>query len=138
MSHIPSRSIIFYDGACPLCSKEINHYKRLDKQQKIDWCDISTDSGQEKLATYNLDWQGAMKHMHAIDRQGKMIRGAYVFKEMWQQLPFYRWPGKLLSIPFLTPILDQAYKVFAYFRWQSRKKACCEGGCSVSNANRNN
>ncbi len=32
--------LVFYDDACPLCSKEINHYRKLEAQHPIVWVPI--------------------------------------------------------------------------------------------------
>ena len=31
---------MFFDGGCPLCSKEVGHYMRVDKNRNINWVDI--------------------------------------------------------------------------------------------------
>ncbi|CRI64811.1 hypothetical protein THIOKS12130002 [Thiocapsa sp. KS1] len=30
----------YFDGGCPLCSKEIAHYRRIDKAGAIHWVDL--------------------------------------------------------------------------------------------------
>ena len=34
---------VFFDGNCPICSREIKVYKKLDKKGEISWYDISND-----------------------------------------------------------------------------------------------
>jgi len=36
--------LVFHDDACPLCSKEINHYQSLDKCHSIVWAGIHIPS----------------------------------------------------------------------------------------------
>ncbi|MFT6308343.1 MAG: putative DCC family thiol-disulfide oxidoreductase YuxK, partial [Halioglobus sp.] len=31
---------MFYDGACPLCSREVAHYRRIDTNNNVSWLDI--------------------------------------------------------------------------------------------------
>ena len=36
---------MFYDGGCPLCSREVAHYRRLDRRNNVSWVDIHDDLG---------------------------------------------------------------------------------------------
>ena len=36
-----ARPVVFYDGACPLCSREIAHYRRRQDSDDLLWLDIS-------------------------------------------------------------------------------------------------
>ena len=42
---------VFYDGACGLCSKEINYYRRIAPKGVFDWQDVT-------VSTAALDQQG--------------------------------------------------------------------------------
>ena len=65
---MPTRPILFYDGQCPLCLKEIAHYQRLDRDRRIDWRDLfAADTHPEH---YGLDRIEAMQVIHAVDPQG--------------------------------------------------------------------
>ena len=33
------RPVVFYDGDCPLCRREIAHYRRMDSANKLHWVD---------------------------------------------------------------------------------------------------
>jgi len=131
MNSNTARPIVLYDGGCPLCSREINHYQRIDKDQAIFWCDISNEETNHVLQRLNIARQDAMKHMHVIDRSGNPLKGAYAFKEMWLNLPYYHWLGKLLRIPLITPVLNIFYNGFAALRWRSRKGEVCDASCKV-------
>jgi predicted DCC family thiol-disulfide oxidoreductase YuxK len=34
---------VYYDGLCPLCSREIEYYRKKDLGAVIDWIDITQD-----------------------------------------------------------------------------------------------
>jgi len=34
-------STVLYDGSCPLCTVEINPYKKISLDGKINWADVS-------------------------------------------------------------------------------------------------
>lgn len=127
-----NRPVVFYDGACPLCSREIRHYRKIAGQSAIDWVDISLPAQRSILAQYQIDWTTAMKEIHVIDRKGLTLTGAYAFREMWLHLPYYRLLGRLLKLPLITPLLNTAYGVFARIRWRLIKRETennCSGHC---------
>jgi len=34
------KPVVFYDGGCPLCRREIAHYRRIDGDRQLCWIDI--------------------------------------------------------------------------------------------------
>ena len=112
------KTIVFYDGGCPLCSKEIKHYQGIDKQQSVVWKDITTEPSE--LKKYGVTYERAMQVFHVLSNDGVMRTGAEAFVELWKQLPYYRWLGHIVSTLRLTPLLQKAYMVFAKRRYQKR------------------
>lgn len=116
-NHSNATVTMLYDGGCPLCSKEVAHYKRRDKQNQVNWVDINTDS--QPLVQYNISHEAAMKRLHVI-HDGEIVIGARAFAAVWSQLPGYR-----LIVPFvkLKPIMwlaENLYNWFAEKRYASR------------------
>lgn len=111
---------MFYDGGCPLCSKEVNHYRRLDQSRKVYWADIHADPGL--LSRYGIGYEAAMKHLHVIDN-GTIVIGAPAFAVVWAQLPYYRQLARAVSLPGVMPVLDKLYRLFARRRF-TKRMAC--------------
>lgn len=110
---------MLYDGSCPFCSKEVAHYRKLDKSGSVDWVDISTD--QTALDANGIALDSAMKHLHVIERDGTITKGAYAFASIWAELPYFRYLAKLVSLPGILPVLDKLYSRFARWRYARRK-----------------
>ena len=72
------KTILFYDGGCPLCSREIKHYRRLDSADRIDWIDISRDASL--LQAMGVTLETAMARLHVLHRDGWLATGAYAFR----------------------------------------------------------
>ncbi len=36
-----SKTEVYFDGACPLCRREISLYRKLDKEGVISWVDVA-------------------------------------------------------------------------------------------------
>jgi predicted DCC family thiol-disulfide oxidoreductase YuxK len=115
---------VFYDGACPLCRREIAHYRRLRGAERVLWIDIAR--ADAPLATYGLSRELAMARLHVRDTAGHWQTGAFGFAELWSHLPGYRWLARTLRLLRLLPLLDRVYASFA--RWRLRR-ACDERTC---------
>ncbi|SFG19887.1 thiol-disulfide oxidoreductase DCC family protein [Neptunomonas qingdaonensis] len=119
----PAKPIVFYDGSCPLCRKEINHYRRIDARQKIEWLDISKNA--ERLKAYDIQYKSAMARLHSIDASGKKVTGVAAFLLIWDNLDYYRYLAKTVRILKLQKPLDFAYQRFA--KWRVKRQ--CAGHC---------
>jgi predicted DCC family thiol-disulfide oxidoreductase YuxK len=114
---------VFFDGGCPLCSREIAHYQRLDKKGDLLWVDITREVEQVRLS--GCDPVDLMQRFHVRDIHGNWRTGAWGFAEMWAHLPYYRWLSLTLRFTRLLPVLDWLYGHFA--RWRMRGR--CEDQC---------
>lgn len=112
---------MLYDGGCPLCSKEVAHYRRADKAQKIRWSDINADP--TLLEEHRIPYEAAMKHLHVVDTDGSIVTGAPAFAIVWAELPYYRHLARVVSLPGVLALLDKLYNCFAEKRF-ARRMAC--------------
>jgi predicted DCC family thiol-disulfide oxidoreductase YuxK len=115
---------VFYDGGCPLCSREIAHYRRMDREHRIRWLDVTRDG--TALSAYGIDQVEALAVFHVIDRGGRLVKGAEGFVTVWKELPRYRWLARLCRFFHLLPLMEWGYARFA--RWHFRRR-CREGVC---------
>jgi predicted DCC family thiol-disulfide oxidoreductase YuxK len=119
-----NKATLFFDGGCPLCSREISHYQKIDHAQRVNWVDIHADP--EVLVPHGIEWIDAMKRIHLIDTQGQLQTGAYAFVSLWSQLPYYQWLAKLCAFPGIVPLMDWGYRHFADWRWKRRSEETCQ------------
>lgn len=112
---------VFYDDQCPLCSKEILHYKKLEHLHQIDWIPISSSS--ELIQSYGLSIESVLKRIHAIRSDGMLVSGVAVFALIWVSLKPYHLLGKVVTKLQLVPFLDYFYQFFAEWRF-NRNSSC--------------
>lgn len=107
---------VFYDGSCPVCSREISYYRGLSRDGRLDFIDISAPSFD--AAKWGLDQAALMKAMHVKDAAGSLYLGVDAFRALWLGLPGlrYRRLSQLLGLPGLHLLAVLGYRVFARFR----------------------
>ncbi len=120
-----SRVTMFYDGGCSLCGREVAHYRRLDKADRVQWIDINPDPGV--LDAVGIRYEEAMARLHVRDRAGEIQTGAWAFAAVWDELPFYRWLSRVVRALYLLPAMEAAYTLFA--RWRLKRRGCKSGSC---------
>jgi predicted DCC family thiol-disulfide oxidoreductase YuxK len=116
-----AKPVVFYDGGCPYCSREINHYRKLDRRCNIDWVDITKQP--QLLDRYGLTKDQAMQRFHVLDQGNQWHIGSYGFALMWSRLPGYRWLSAVLERFGLLGLLDKAYNRFAQWRLKRRNRS---------------
>jgi predicted DCC family thiol-disulfide oxidoreductase YuxK len=110
-SRSPSFEVeVFYDGACPLCLREIEMLRRKDKQRKIAFTDIADPKFDAALL--GVSWPTLMERIHGRLPDGTLIEGVEVFRRLYAAVGF----GSLVAasrLPLVTQLLDRCYRAFA-------------------------
>ena len=98
---------VFFDGACPLCRREIDWYRRRRGAQQIAWVDVSTVPGE--TVAPGLCTADALARFHVQLPDGEFVSGGRAFAELWARLPGLRWAGCLFRTRWLVPLLEAGY-----------------------------
>jgi predicted DCC family thiol-disulfide oxidoreductase YuxK len=125
---------IFYDGACPVCSREIEHYCRRDHDGRLIAIDISAPDFDPPPC--GIPRESLMYELHAIDRDGIVYRGVDAFCAIWQAFPAsitYRLLGTFVNLPGISTLARLGYRGFARLRPRlpGRKENCAAGTCRI-------
>lgn len=112
---------VFYDGQCGLCSKEINHYKKVAAEGIFDWQDVTRDT--TVLKQEGISVTQALKSLHARDNNGNMHIGVDAFILIWRQLPRWKVLAFWVGLPGIKQLASLAYKAFA--TWHFKKQSHC-------------
>jgi len=127
MTHEQPSVEIFYDGECPLCTREVALLRRYDRRAGILFTDIAAqgfDAGALGLTQHDL-----MARIHGRLRDGTVIEGVEVFRRAYQAIglgllvPLTRLPG-------ISQLLDAAYRLFARNRLRLTGR-CTAGHCQL-------
>jgi predicted DCC family thiol-disulfide oxidoreductase YuxK len=109
---------VWFDGACPLCRREIAQFRKLDRRGAIHFQDVSRSD-----ASCPLDPAELLARFHAQERGLPLVSGAAAFAAMWRAIPLLRPIGELARIPTLLWLLERLYTVFLRFRPKLQKLA---------------
>ena len=102
---------VWYDGACPLCIREIAVMRRLDTRDAIDFIDVS--EGTE--VSCPIDRTELLARFHASEG-GTMLSGAAAFAAMWRAIPLLRPLGLLARNALILRLLERLYIAFLKVR----------------------
>lgn len=116
---------IYYDGACPLCRREMRFAKRLDPRGvRLKFTDIAASD----FGGVEVDHGTLVRTIHAR-RDGEMITGVEVFRAIYTRFGF----GPLMWLTRLAPVAWVLEAVYArYSAWRMRRREnCADGVCDV-------
>ena len=97
---------VFYNGACPICAREIHHYQKIatTRQLPLAFEDISGDEGY-----CPLNQQDMLMRLHVKDSNGAFYKGVDAFIRLWRELPYYTILSRIAALPLLKPGLIALY-----------------------------
>ena len=120
---------VFYDGHCPLCSREITTLRRLDRHQRIRFTDIAAPGFDAHAIGSTQD--DLMARVHGRTQDGQIVEGVEVFRRLYAAVGFRRLVG-LTRLPGVRAALDASYRVFARNRLRLTGRRCEAGHCDVA------
>ena len=105
------RLIVWFDGGCPLCVREIALFRRLSPAGAIRFVDVA-DAG----AVCPIDRAELLARFHAQETGGPMLSGAAAFAAMWRATPLLRPLGELARWPPALAVFERVYIAFLRVR----------------------
>ncbi len=110
---MPIRMKVFYDGGCPVCSREIGYYRARRGAEAFEWVDVN---GPALALGPGLSREAALERMHVRLADGTLLSGAAAFAAMWRRMPGFRTLGLLLAIPPFGMLAELGYRGFLRIR----------------------
>ena len=110
----PRPLTVFFDGSCPICSKEINFYKMRAGADELSWVDVSDEEVPIPIQTRSRE--ELMARFHVLSSSGELVSGGAAFAELWASLPAFKIFGKIFKLPILRYLIDVGYDIFLTLR----------------------
>ncbi len=112
---------VFYDGACPLCHREIGWYQGRIGADQIDWVNVS--SSEPEWMPAGLTREDLMLRFTVERRDGVTARGAAGFVAVWRALPGTARLARLADNRVVVGIGEIMYRAMLKVRplWQPKR-----------------
>ena len=110
---------VYYDDQCPLCTREINFYKRKIEPKDAHWEAIS-NINEEKI-----DKGKALEKLHVSDSNGNLFVGTDAFIEIWARIPQLNKIAKVMKTPIFKIFLEIGYEIFLILRKHTWRRQSC-------------
>jgi ubiquinone biosynthesis monooxygenase Coq7 len=104
---------VLYDGACPLCRREIGMYRDLDALQPVAWRDVSAPNA---VLPPGGDQAAYLARFHVQLADGTVLSGAEAFVALWSALPGWRWLARFGRLPGAMLVMEASYRFFLHLR----------------------
>lgn len=144
------RLLVFYDGGCPLCSREIALYDRINRNStsRIAFINLehihplTNTAGavqqqsprhlQQLTEAYTINIPSAYRRLHALREDGSVLTSAHALCEVWERLPYWRVLGvSVKHIPGALPLASKIYEYFSSKRMKWRLSLSSDVACSL-------
>ena len=115
-SHEPPQLTVLYDGACPLCRREIGIYhglRPLQSDSPVCFADVNDTALRLPLGTTR---EQLLARFHVRGRDGALLSGAQAFLALWAALPGWRWLALAGRLPGAAWLMERGYRLF--LRWR--------------------
>jgi len=120
----PNSLVVLYDGACPLCRREIGIYRDLTPDRPIEFCDVSDHT---KALPADSTRKQLLARFHVRHSDGRLESGAHAFIALWERLPYWRWLARVGRLPGVAGVMEIAYRGFLRIRpmiqrWMAKRQ----------------
>lgn len=111
---------VYFDTKCLICFKEFQYLRKRKQTGKVVY--IPFQSLEDlKIHTNKFSYQDAMKQIHAIDSNKKIIKGVEVFSELYSRTDL-QWLALILMAPVMHSLCRLGYWFWAKYRLYRLKK----------------
>lgn len=112
----PTTKVLF-NGDCPVCSREINHYAKYSEKNAlaIRYDDLNT----KDLTEWGLTQDQAARRLY-VAQGDQLLSGMPAFRVLWAEMPRYRWLARIAGWPIVRPLTVFTYDRIlapAIYRW---------------------
>jgi len=111
---------VLYDGACPLCRREIGVYRGLQPLRgasSVCFADVSdTAFSLPSALPPGTTREQLLERFHVRGRDGALLSGAQAFLALWAALPGWRWLALAGRLPGAAWVMERGYRLF--LRWR--------------------
>lgn len=111
----PGRGLtVLYDGACPLCSREIAWYLGQTASESIRWVDLARC--EQSDLPQGIRREVALRRFHVLKADGHAVTGTAAFLRLWAAYSRLARQVRLARLPGVLPLMERGYRLFLRLR----------------------
>jgi predicted DCC family thiol-disulfide oxidoreductase YuxK len=121
---------LLYDGACPICRREMDWLKQRNRRMLLTFEDIADP--QFDPGRYGLTREQVNSALHGILADGKVVRGMAAIRRAYRAVGL-GWLTAPTALPGIRWTADRLYAAFARHRAKLGRiagRGCTHGTCS--------
>jgi len=121
---------LLYDGACPICRREMDWLKRRNRRMRLTFEDISDP--QFDPGRYGLTREQVNSALHGILANGEVVRGMAAIRRAYRAVGL-GWVTAPTALPGIRWDADRLYAAFARHRatlGRITRGGCAHGTCA--------
>lgn len=130
MASAPFEVEIFFDGECPLCTREVKVLQRMDRKRRVRFTDIADKRFDPRAL--GLDLEAMMARIHGRLPDGTILEGVEVFRRVYEAVGL-GWLSSISRWPGVSALTEAGYTLFAKNRLRLTGR-CAHGSCDVSHS----
>ncbi len=104
---------VWYDGACPVCTREIGWYRRMRGAEDVRWIDVSRPDAPLPEGETR---EALLGRFTVARRSGALASGAAGFSALWRALGPTRTLGRLTDREPFRTVGEGLYRLFLRLR----------------------
>ncbi|MDJ0825243.1 MAG: DUF393 domain-containing protein [Rhodobacter sp.] len=123
MTGQPDNTTVIYNGNCPICSREIEGYRRYSRARglAVQFDDLNATD----LSRWGLTPDQAARRLY-VEKDGRLYDGVAAFAVLWAAMPRFRllaWLVRLPVVGWLAAMLYDWVLAPALYRMHRRREA---------------
>lgn len=116
----PPPLTVYYDGACPKCVRDRDHYLKLAGENcNVEWVDIT--GRDEQLRELGIDPRKALTELHVQDDQGNICSEIDAYRLLMARVTLLKPVAWLIGLPLIRPLISR------WYRWWVHRRLTREG-----------
>ena len=101
---------LLYDGACPICRREVQWLRQHDRKGRLALEDLSRPNFDPSF--YGLTRDEASAALHAVLANGEIVRGIDAVAEAYRAVGL-GWVATMIRLPVAHTFFKGLYRIFA-------------------------
>ena len=112
LTSVIRRLSVYYNGACPVCRVEMNHYSRRCGTAAVPVRFVDSSIKYDDLAEYGLRREHLQRRLYLKLANGQIVRQCCSHSPDLtgrHRSPGYQWLSKVVGLPIVRPITEMFY-----------------------------